>query len=554
MRVRPATSRPRARPGPGWAWFAWRRGQRPAADAWSGPAAFSTSRPRATTPRTASEGALPYPGPGLSRRPTGADGRARAGRLPRPAAPLRRGEDLGGTRGLRPAPGASGVRVRLKIGTDATPRARATSRPRRDVRRLDGRGLRSPGGRPMLRPAPRRRRRRRLPECDRRAGCSSTADERLGARRQHRAGRELPPRRENSYLMKKAAAERRLRRRALPRLDEDEEAVRRERPLPRRVPPDSSGDTSRSATRRSGTATSSTCTWTTASRGNRVPDARDRREQRFRGVDRRGGYPTPYALSIYGGRTCSSEGNAGPEAPALPAAQEPAVDFRRIANRGPYDRRALADTRFATSATASPGPAADPRQVANPPPTVSGTRQCRLQWAGCGGGVVRCFVLCALAAVLVAGPVHAGAPPEKDNVAPQAPEVGRRDRSPPPTRSRWRGMPRTTTRTSGSAVRAVYRRRPLVATVTGTAYKLTGLRCARAFRFEVDVVVRGETARHAPASRPRRSSARPRPRLLRRAEAVTGTARTSRGRILAAKYDGTTLTLYVNGLRSAIAW
>jgi hypothetical protein len=60
----------------------------------------------------------------------------------------------------------------------------------------------------------------------------------------------------------------------------------------------------------------------------------------FAGSTDGAGYPTPYALSIYGGSHVLVRGNRWAEAPRFPPRENPAVDFRVVANRGPYDRRA----------------------------------------------------------------------------------------------------------------------------------------------------------------------------------------------------------------------
>jgi hypothetical protein len=52
------------------------------------------------------------------------------------------------------------------------------------------------------------------------------------------------------------------------------------------------------------------------------------------------GYPTPYALSIYGASHVVVRGNRWAEPPRFPPRQNPALDFLVTANRGPYDRHA----------------------------------------------------------------------------------------------------------------------------------------------------------------------------------------------------------------------
>jgi hypothetical protein len=155
------------------------------------------------------------------------------------------------------------------------------------------------------------------------------------------------------------------------------------------------------------------------------------------------------------------------------------------------------------------------------------------------------IILFALAAVLVAAPVRAGQPPPKnDHVAPQAPK--------------WMVMLRATTDSVALAwdpshdnkakwepKYGVYRDGTLVATVSGTTYRVAGLDCARAYRFEVDAV--DDTGNRSARAAVRASTLEcppPPPAGLKLAPDGSDFAWSH----LAATYDGSTLTLYVNAL------
>jgi hypothetical protein len=154
------------------------------------------------------------------------------------------------------------------------------------------------------------------------------------------------------------------------------------------------------------------------------------------------------------------------------------------------------------------------------------------------------LVLCALAAILVAAPVQAGAPPKKDNVAPQAPKwVVATGATADSVSLAW--DPSHDNKDKWNPQYGVYRDGTLVATVTGAAYKVTGLACAGSFRFEVDAV--DESGNRSARAGVRASTLEcppPPPAGLKLSPDGADFAWSH----LAATYDGSKLRLFVNGL------